>query len=70
MLISDKYFDGERPLCYCENLTIEDCTFAPDADLAFEKSSVQATIIGKVTSIKNPLPGSVILLDGVEYTNH
>ncbi len=51
---------GTQPLCYCENLILEDCTFAPDADLAFEKSSVQATVIGSVTSIKNPLPGSVI----------
>lgn len=51
---------GTQPLCYCENLVLEDCTFAPDADLAFEKSSVQATIIGSVTSIKNPLPGSII----------
>ena len=52
---------GTQPLCYCENLIIEDCSFAPDADLAFEKSSVQATIIGKVTSIKDPLPGSAIV---------
>ena len=52
---------GTQPLCYCENLIIEDCSFAPDADLAFEKSSVHATIIGKVTSIKDPLPGSVIV---------
>ncbi len=51
---------GTQPLCYCENLIIEDCTFAPDADLAFEKSSVHATIIGKVASIKDPLPGSII----------
>ena len=52
---------GTQPLCYCENLIIEDCSFAPDADLAFEKSSVRATIIGKVTSIKDPLSGSVIV---------
>ena len=58
---------GTQPLCYCENLILEDCTFAPDADLAFEKSSVQATVIGKVTSIKNPLPGSEIFVDGVKY---
>ena len=31
---------------------------------------VEKSVIGQVTSIKNPLPGSVILLDGVEYTNH
>ena len=54
------HISGTQPFCYCENLILEDCTFAPDADLAFEKSSVRATIIGKVASIKNPLPGSVI----------
>jgi hypothetical protein len=54
------HISGTQPLCYCENLVLEDCTFAPDADLAFEKSSVQATIIGKVASIKNPIPGSSI----------
>lgn len=51
---------GTQPLCYCENLILEDCTFAPDADRAFEKSFVRATIIGTVTSIKNPLPESTI----------
>lgn len=56
---------GTQPLCYCENLILVDCTFAPDADLAFERSSVRATIIGKVTSVKNPLPGSDIRMDGV-----
>ena len=54
------HISGTQPLCYCENLILEACTFAPDADLAFEKSSVQATVIGKVTSIFNPLPGSSI----------
>ncbi len=51
---------GTQPLCYCENLILEDCFFAPDADRAFEKSSVKATICGSVTSIVNPIPGSVI----------
>ena len=54
------HISGTQPLCYCENLILEDCTFAPDADRAFEKSSVKATIIGTVTSIVNPLPGSDI----------
>ena len=51
---------GTQPLCYCENLILEDCSFAPDADRAFEKSSVKATICGAITSIVNPLPGSEI----------
>lgn len=51
---------GTQPLCYAENLIVEDCSFAPDADRAFEKSSVNATIIGDITSIVDPLPGSLI----------
>ncbi|MBQ6763720.1 MAG: DUF3737 family protein [Paludibacteraceae bacterium] len=51
---------GTQPLCYCENLVVEDCTFAPDADRAFEKSSVKATICGEITSVVNPLPDSHI----------
>ena len=50
---------GTQPLCYCENLIIEDCTFAPDADLAFEHSSVQATILSTITSIKIPKSGTI-----------
>lgn len=50
---------GTQPLCYCENLILEDCTFAPDADLAFEYSSVHATLLSPVTSIKNPLSGAI-----------
>ena len=51
---------GTQPLCYAENLILDDCSFAPDADRAFEKSSVKATIIGDITSIVDPLPGSLI----------
>lgn len=50
---------GTQPLCYCENLILEDCTFEPDADLAFEYSSVQATIRGHIPSVKNPRSGFV-----------
>lgn len=48
-----------QPLCYAENLILEDCTLRPDADLAFEYSSLQATIEGHVTSIKNPTTGHI-----------
>ena len=51
---------GTQPLCYAENLVLEDCSFAPDADRAFEKSSVRATILGEIPSIVNPLLGSLI----------
>ena len=50
---------GTQPLCYCENLILEDCTFEPDADLAFEYSSVQATISGHIVSVKNPRSGFI-----------
>ena len=48
-----------QPLCYCENLVLENCRFRDDADLAFEYSDVNATINGHVTSIKNPRSGSI-----------
>lgn len=51
---------GTQPLCYCEGLKIINCTMN-GCDLAFEYSEVDALIVGKVKSIKNPLRGSVTL---------
>lgn len=48
-----------QPLCYCENLILEDCEFGDDADLAFEYSSLQARIRGRVPSVKNPRTGFI-----------
>lgn len=67
---------GTQPLCYCRNLTLIDCE-TEDCDLAFEYSSVKATIRGDVLSIKNPLSGrivcdsagEIILKDGVYPSN-
>lgn len=53
------HISGTQPLCYAEDLVLENCTFDKDADLAFEYSSVQAEIKGHVTSIKNPLTGRI-----------
>ena len=53
------HIGGSQPLCYCENLILEDCTFADDADLAFEYSSVQATVKGHIVSVKNPRSGFI-----------
>lgn len=50
---------GTQPLCYADNLKLINCRFTPDADLAFEYSSVEATIEGAVTSVKNPLTGHI-----------
>lgn len=53
------HITGTQPLCYCEDLVLEDCTFGADADLAFEYSSVQATIKGYIHSVKNPTTGYI-----------
>ena len=66
------HITGEQPLCYCENLVMEDCTMGEDANLAFEYSTVEASIVGNVTSIKNPTSGDIhvkgkigeLILDG------
>ena len=49
---------GTQPLCYCEGLRLIDCKME-DADLAFEKSDVHATILTPVISIKNPYSGHI-----------
>ena len=51
---------GTQPLCYCKNLTLIDCEMI-DADLAFEKSDLNATVIAPMISIKNPASGSITL---------
>ena len=50
---------GTQPLCYARDLILEDCTFAPDCDLAFEDAEVTGTITSSVTSIKNPMRGHI-----------
>ena len=55
------HITGEQPLCYCENLVLEDCTLGDDANLAFEYSTIRATINGNVHSIKNPTSGSIVV---------
>lgn len=49
---------GTQPFCYCRNLKLADCEML-ETDLAFEKSQVDAAIITKVDSIKNPLSGRI-----------
>lgn len=50
---------GTQPFCYCKNLVLENCTME-SCDLAFEKSSVQACVLGKIDSVKNPLEGKIV----------
>lgn len=49
---------GTQPLCYCKNLILINCEMA-EADLAFEKSEVEATVTTPVISIKNPYSGRI-----------
>ena len=51
---------GTQPLCYAHDLVLENCIFAPDADLAFEYSTVHATINSRVHSVKNPRSGCIV----------
>lgn len=50
---------GTQPLCYCKRLTLKDCTMQ-NCDLGFEYSEVNATILGGVDSVKNPLSGTIV----------
>ena len=49
---------GTQPLCYCRGLKLVNCKMI-DADLAFEKSEVDAEISSTVISIKNPKCGTI-----------
>jgi hypothetical protein len=54
---------GTQPFCYCKGLVLENCTME-DTDLSFENSSVEATVIGNIDSVKNPNSG-YIKADGI-----
>lgn len=49
---------GTQPLCYCKGLKLINCRME-NADLAFEKSEVEADILSPVISIKNPYNGYI-----------
>ena len=49
---------GTQPLCYCKNLTLIDCAME-GCDLSFEYSETQASVIGHIDSVKNPLSGRI-----------
>ncbi len=53
------HITGTQPLCYAQGLVLEDCTFGEDADLAFEYSEVQATVLNVIPSVKNPTTGRI-----------
>ena len=49
---------GTQPFCYCKNLVLKNCTME-ECDLAFERSTVDVEVSGKIDSIKNPLAGKI-----------
>lgn len=59
------HISGEQPLCYADDLVLENCTFDPACDRAFEYSTLQATIKGSITNIKNPRSGHIVA-DSIE----
>lgn len=55
------HISGEQPLCYLDGITLEDCTFDPACDRAFEDSSnIDAQIRGAITEVKNPISGRIV----------
>ena len=45
---------------FSHDLILENCTFGPDCDRAFEYSTLKADIKGKITNIKNPTSGEIV----------
>ena len=55
------HISGEQPLCYLDNVILEDCTFDAACDRAFEDSkNINAVIQGKITEVKNPISGRIV----------
>lgn len=57
--------EGTQPLCYCKGLKLINCEMH-GADLAFEKSEVEAEITTPLISIKNPKSGRISALAAEE----
>lgn len=49
---------GTQPLCWCRGLKLVNCEMH-DADLAFEKSDVEAVVTTPIISVKNPYSGYI-----------
>lgn len=50
---------GTQPLCYCKGLKLVDCEML-ETDLSFEYSNVDATIRGRIDSVKNVTSGRIV----------
>lgn len=60
--------ESHQPFCYCKNLKLIDCEM-PNCDLAFENSTVEGSIIGKIDSIKNPIHAKIKVGEIGEFIN-
>lgn len=49
---------GSQPLCHCKGLKLVDCILSA-TDLAFEDSELEAAVLGRVESVKNPKSGYI-----------
>jgi polygalacturonase len=54
--------ESNQGFCYMENLTLENCVLK-NTDLAFEFSSVNATVNSKIDSVKNVKQGKISALE-------
>lgn len=50
--------ESTQGMCYIENIVLKDCQLI-NTDLAFEYSTVTATLCGTIDSVKNPYSGSI-----------
>jgi len=51
--------EGTQPFVQCENLRLVDCEMV-GCDLAFEGSSVSATVRGRIDSVRDPRSGRIV----------
>lgn len=58
LTLIDCRIEGTQPLVHCKNLTLTNCEMV-SCDLAFEGSDVQATVRGRVDSIREPRSGRI-----------
>ncbi len=58
--VSGSFMNLRYPFWHVEDAKISDTTFIENCDLAFERSSVNAEIKGKIDSVKNPLEGNIL----------
>lgn len=58
LTLIDCTVESHQGFCYAENLKMENCRVI-NTDLAFEYSTVDATLTGRVESIKNPSGGNI-----------